>query len=462
MLSQLACLGRHTLTGVICASGGQFKDWSADYRLFSRERFDQDAVFSVLREEAVGHLADRGPIVCAMDDSVMRKKGLKIPGTGRIRDPMSPPFHVNLAWAQRFLQVSVIVPSQKREAPARAVPVDFAHAPLTRKPRVTSPPELWERYRELKEQNNVSKLGVGRIKKFRWDLDRDERTARRELWVVVDGRFTNKRVFDELPLKTVLIGRLRADSRLFYPPRPEDKAGGAGRKRSYGRRAPTPEELRRDESIPWQRVRAFAAGRVHHFKVKVLSGVLWKPAGAKRPLLLVVIAPLSYRPTKRSAILYRNPAYLVCTDVEAPVDRVIQAYVWRWEIEVNIRDEKQLMGLGEAQVRNENSVEKDPALVIAAYAMLLLAGLAAFPNERSSLPPPKWRRRKKPRASTQDLVNQLRFELWGKAMGVESPLEDENRGAEGDFEGFTNTASINQKPKKSTPDLRSAVLYATA
>jgi hypothetical protein len=205
----------------------------------------------------------------------------------------------------------------------------------------------------------------------------------------------------------------------------------------------------------------FAAGKVHNFRVKVLSGVLWKPAGPDKPLLLVVIGPLYYRPSKKSQLLYRDPAYLICTDPGAQLGKIIQAFVWRWEIEVNIRDEKQLVGLGQAQMRNEKSVESDPALVVAAYAMLLLAGLAAFPNQDCSLPPPRWRKKDKPRLSTQDLINQLRFELWGKAMGVDSATADDTVKTKGNFEGFRYAGSIDQKPKKSMPDLTSAVLYAT-
>jgi len=39
-LCQLACVGRHTITGLLYTSGRQFADWSADYRLFSRDRCD--------------------------------------------------------------------------------------------------------------------------------------------------------------------------------------------------------------------------------------------------------------------------------------------------------------------------------------------------------------------------------------------------------------------------------------
>ena len=41
-------------------------------------------------------LPDNAPLVTALDDTSLRKTGRKIPGVGYRRDPMSPPFHVNL------------------------------------------------------------------------------------------------------------------------------------------------------------------------------------------------------------------------------------------------------------------------------------------------------------------------------------------------------------------------------
>lgn len=470
-LSQLVCLGRHTITGVICASGRQFRDWSADYKLFSKERFDKEQVFTAIRKEATDLLDGDDHVVCAMDDSIMRKKGTKIPGTGWLRDPLSPPFRANLVWGQRFVQTSIIVPPQQKETPARAVPIDFTNAPLAKKPRFNSPPEAWKQYRANKEQCNISRVGASCIEKLRRDLDGAERTAGRKLLMAVDGRFTNRKVFRKIPERTVLIGRLRHDACLYLLPTAEDQPKGKGRKKSYGQRVPTPEEIRKDETIPWQRVPVFAAGKMHNFKVKVISPLLWRPAGADKPLMLMVIAPLSYRPSKKSKVLYRRPAYLVCTDPNLAVEKIIQAYVWRWEIEVNFRDEKQLVGLGEAQVWNHNSVENDPAFVAATYAMLLVAGLKAFPDQNNSLPPPKWRKKEKPRLSTQDLINQLRSELWRRAIGYEGRWNNENQEEIKDmevdslvvdnFRGFTENRGGAKKPQKLIPHLPSAVLYAT-
>ncbi|MEN8256069.1 MAG: hypothetical protein ABFR33_11440 [Verrucomicrobiota bacterium] len=58
--------------------------------------------------------------------------------------------------------------------------------------------------------------------------------------------------------------------------------------------------------------------------------------------------------------------------------QLIQAYFWRWGIEVNFKEEKQLFGAGQAQVRSASSVSTAPAVCITTYAALLLAGIRAY------------------------------------------------------------------------------------
>src|SRR5207253_8281085 len=50
------------------------------------------------------------------------------------RDPMSPPFHVNLCYGVRFAQVSVLV-YPRAGGSARALPVRFEFAPPAVKPK---------------------------------------------------------------------------------------------------------------------------------------------------------------------------------------------------------------------------------------------------------------------------------------------------------------------------------------
>jgi hypothetical protein len=68
--------------------------------------------------------------------------------------------------------------------------------------------------------------------------------------------------------------------------------------------------------------------------------------------------------------------------------------------------------VGEAQVWNEKSVSKVPALLVAMYSWLLLAGLKCYGPKRTEVyaPLPKWRRGAK-RPSGLDLVTLLRKQL---------------------------------------------------
>lgn len=451
-MSQLICFGRHTVTGLLCTSGSQFQDWSAQYRLFSQSRFDPQHLFSVVRQGVLHELPPDAPLVAAIDDSCLRKSGTKIPGVAYRRDPLSPPFHTNLIRAQRVLQISAALPKGPGAAPARMIPIDFLHTPTAAKPRKSAPPEQWLNYRRLQRELNIRRKAAQRLQRLRLELDEQDQAKGRLLLAVVDGRFANGRFIKNLPQRTTLIARLRGDAKLYYLPDAEQNRP-VGRKRSYGHRAPTPEQLRLDPSIPWQTVSVFAAGRLHKFEIKTISPLLWRTAGENLQLRLIVIKPLTYRLRKGSKLLYRQPAYLICTDPSLSLEQILQAYVWRWDIEVNFRDEKQLIGVGEAQVHSPASVENAPAWAVAAYSMLLLAAHQAFGYEGlpEVLPPPKWRKSApKPRASTHDLINLLRAALWGNA------LDQDN------FSGFTTTTPHNWKPQKLTLPLASAVLYAAA
>lgn len=106
---------------------------------------------------------------------------------------------------------------------------------------------------------------------------------------------------------------------------------------------------------------------------------------------------------KKSRLLYRDPAYLICTDLDMDLATLLQAYLWRWEIEVNFKDQKTILGCGQAQVRTEDACAKVPAFVTAVYAMLVIAAQTA---KNQALPRPKWyNSAKSTRTTTGDILN---------------------------------------------------------
>lgn len=281
-LSQLACLGRHTVTGLISTAGRQFLDWSADYRLFSRAPWEPEALFCPVARGLLTFLRPTEPLVVAMDDTLVRKSGTRIPGVAYRRDPLSPPFHVNFVRGQRFIQLSGLLPAGAAPGAARAIPLRFQHVPPVPKPKRSAPPEAWQAYRQQRRCRNLSAAGRDLVAGLREELDQRHDASNRPLVVTVDGSYTNRTVLKGLPSRTTLIGRIRKDAKLFYLPSDENQPA-VGAKRQYGKRAPTPDALRQDPAVPWQHVQAYAAGKTHDFRVKTLGPVLWKPAGYNRP-----------------------------------------------------------------------------------------------------------------------------------------------------------------------------------
>jgi len=390
---------------MLSAGGNHSQDWSSSYRLFEEQRINQKELFAPAIRGVLGYIGSDEPLFAMMDDTLKRKRGHKVSGTGWKRDPLGPAFHTNFVWGQRYLQISAVLPDSRVAGRARGIPIGFYHAPSAAKPGKRAAPEALDEYKVQQKACKISVVGANRLAEFR------KQVPDRKIVCAVDGGFTNKEVFQSIPDNTVLIGRIRKDARLFKVP---EKLTGKyrGRKKYYGDPLSTPEEVRKDESIPWQTVTAFAAGRLHEFHVKTIGPVRWK-SSKDRDMLIVIIRPLAYRPRKGAKLLYRDPAYLICSDTQLPLAQLLQAYLWRWEIELNFRDEKTIIGVGEAQVRTAAAVQNLPAFLVASYAFLLLAAHAAN-LQPTSLPSAKWYPKKPPdRCSTNTILALFRFHSWG-------------------------------------------------
>lgn len=441
-LAGLLNLGRHTVTGALSTAGRQHRSWTADYRLL--QRLPTEAVFGCIRQKTLDAIGVDQPWVVGLDDSITRKTGRSIPGCGWRKDPLGPPFNVNFVWGQRVLQFSAALPAQ--DGSARLIPIDWQEAPLPRKPPCSSSPEEQAAYVQARKQANINRVATARMARLR------EATPR-PIHFVGDGRFTNRTVLRGLPANTVLIGRVRKDTKLYAtcPPRP----AANGRPRRYGQTLPTPEQLRLDVDTPWTPLTAFAAQQRHQFKIKSLGPVMARIAGVEHPVQIVVIAPLGYRLRQGGKLLYRQPAYLLCTDPALSLAEILQHYLWRWDIEVNFKDEKTLLGVSQAQVRSPETVVRQPQGAVAAYALLLLAAHHTYGHDGlpPSVPLARWRGKQPPhRPTTGLLINQLRVELWSRCLRPEG------------LSHFCSTGPLHHNPDKPSSDLEldlaSAVFYS--
>ena len=310
-LSLLVCLGRRTISRAICAQQRQFQSWASDYKLFSLSRWSPRSLFDVVLKLALALVSKTQPVVMALDDTITRKTGHRIPNASTLRDPLSPAYHTNLVWALRFIQAVLLICPIDGIGAARAIPIAFNLAPPVPKPKKkkasnttsadtndksdanvkkvgkkTTDPE-WKQYYKMRRQQGLSAQGALLIQQIRSRLDAMADFAQRILWVVVDASYCNLTVLSRLPERAVLIGRTRKDIHLSALP---EAQSGRGRRRSYGKDLGTPEQMRKDDSIPWQRASIFAAGRSHQLRYKSVGPVLWRRGAQRRPLRLIIIA----------------------------------------------------------------------------------------------------------------------------------------------------------------------------
>lgn len=380
-------------------------DWSADYRLFSQTHWSSPALFAPVFSQALASPVCSAPRVWfGQDDTLVRKTGKKTFGVAYARDPLSPPFQVNLVLGQRFVQTSLLLQPGGSDHPWRAVPVCFTHAPTPKFPKAASDQEKVVQ-KEARKKYRLSVVALEQLTLCRDQLDQQPGGQERWLMDVVDGSYTNRVFLRGLPERTHVVGRIRKDAkfRAYLPP--EQRHGA----RKYGPPLPTPLESLQNPDLPWQSGSVWVAGQVRTVQFKEMRDLCWPTVTQDRPLRLILIKAAGYRPRKGSRLLYREPAFLITTDLTTPAAELIAGYLGRWEIEVNFRDEKTLLGVGQAQVRHCASVGRAPVFLVACYGMLLWSSIQLFGDRRTGDFPtlPRWRTDEPKRPSTGDLIGLL-------------------------------------------------------
>lgn len=401
-LCSVCVLGRRTVARSFLVQQDR-KDWSSDYKLLSRCDWHPQDLFTPILEEALS-ICDGKFLPLATDDTRLKKTGKKIASAHWGRDPLSPPFHVNLHYGLRFLHTAVLLPLHaKHSLSARALPVYFQEVAPVKKPSAKAGDEEKRAYRRTVKMQNLSTEAVNMMKQMRKRVD-DLGGKAKILAFAFDGSYCNRTVLCAELERTVVIARARKDAKLCWPVR-------QGR-RIYSKQSFTPEEVLKDENRQWQQALIFHGGKTRTIYYKEVNHLLWRRAGGAKRLRLLVVRPTAYRKTNRGRLLYRQAAFLLTNDKGTEARELIQIYFDRWQIEVAHKEMKESFGVGQAQVRVEAAVRRQPVLQVATYSAMHLAALKVYGAERSKElgPLPKYQRDKR-RASCQELIRKVRHEV---------------------------------------------------
>jgi hypothetical protein len=273
--------------------------------LFSRSPWEVRELFAPIVEESVALQPGTGPLVAAGDYTHLVRAGRKVKAAHWMRDPLSPAFHVNLVRGLRFFQLAMIVPSPP--AAPRAVPVAFAESPVPRKPGKKADPAAWAAYRQEQKRQPASVAAREQIAWLRAQLDAIG-ARERSLLMALDGSFAQRRFLEEPMARVELLCRARKDAVLCR------RHSAAGR-RFYAKETFTPEQMRQDESVPWLQMDGRFGAQVHPLRYKDCGEVYWRNGARRRALRLIVLAPQPYRRSPKGKLLYREPAYILTTDL---------------------------------------------------------------------------------------------------------------------------------------------------
>jgi hypothetical protein len=170
MLAHLLCTQRHTVTGLLSTLGRQQQDWSKAYRLY-REHVNAAALFCPILDGVLELLPKGSALVIGVDDSHLRKTGRQVAAAGWYRDPLGPPFHTNLMWGQRFIQLSAAVPDPSNPKRSRMIPIAMELIPKLPKPGKDASANDEAQYKKMKALNSPGAHATRLLQQVREHLD---------------------------------------------------------------------------------------------------------------------------------------------------------------------------------------------------------------------------------------------------------------------------------------------------
>lgn len=337
---------RHTLTGMILAADAAVgaKHHSTYHRLFAAARWSLDelglAVFTLMLP-----LLDKDQLILlGIDDTLARKRGLKVFGVGMHHDPLLSTRKTAITnWGHCWVVLGVILKLPFCGDRWFCLPVLFR----LYVPKKTADKKGLPYY--TKPQLAVQMLDL---------LCRHHENRR--FHAIGDSTYGGKSVLLKLPRNCGLTSRLTMDARLYdTPPAKRTKSRKGGRPRKRGTRLPTPEQMltRRCRHLTLDIYGRKDTSRVAECVARVY-------AAPDRPLRIVAVEPLSGGGRKPQAF------FSTCADDTA--EQVLTHYAARWSLEVTNHDGKGQLGFEEPQGWTKQAVRRTAPTAMLLYSLVVL------------------------------------------------------------------------------------------
>ncbi|TWT92013.1 Transposase DDE domain protein [Botrimarina colliarenosi] len=331
---------RRTVTRMILAAGDSAdKHYSSYHRVFSAARWSLERVGLAVLDLVTRWV--EGDVLLALDDTLARKRGLKMFGCGMHHDPLiSTRNKAVMNWGHSWVVLGVIVELPFRPGHFYCLPVLF-RLYLNKK-------EASKRRRVYRTRPELAVEMLGVL---------CQHDQGRRFHVVADSAYGSQSVPNHLPSNCDLTSRLLMDARLYSEP-PVRQPRTQGRPRKRGQLLPTPAAMLQERC---RRLTFAIYGRSETARIADCEARVHK-APDKR-LRIVAVEPLTGG---------RKPQAFYPTRHDASAERVIAWYASRWSIEVAFHDSKQHLGFEQPQGWSRKSVQRTAPVAMLLYSLVVL------------------------------------------------------------------------------------------
>jgi hypothetical protein len=378
-----------TVSGMLRAAGFlATKQFTTYHRVFSQRKWNLLLLAFLLACLVIALIPPDQPVVCAVDDTTVRRWGKKVYGKGRHRDPVrSTRKQVVHCLGHKWVVIAVLVPMPFTDR-LWALPI----LPLLYRPEGE---EKAEGKRHCTCIDWARKGSAWLLRKF----------PTRHFILIGDGGY-NSLVFalwcSIHQDRITLVSRFHKNAALYASP-PSGKKGKRGPKPKKGKRLLSPQQEADDPRRRWTKAKV----AWYHQSVKDVE-LIWKTALWYHPGHDPVrIRWVFVRYTNEKGKLEEECFF--STDPKMRPKQMVEHYVTRWNIETTFEEARAHLGLETLENYCENAVKRSVPALLGLFSII-----AIWFRRKWQLAPPKlqtapWYRKTEPTFS--DALVAIRLDL---------------------------------------------------
>jgi len=333
LIGQICQTRQRTVTGMLI--GARLSEvWhhARAHRFFSHARWQVDELGLRVAQLIVERLCEPGAaVLLAVDDTLLQRRGRKVHACFWHHDATANSSKVAVAWGNNWVTVGIVV---------RPVFLD----------RAICLPVLFRLWQPRRKHVAVGQADPERPSKPVLAREMIDLLVARlpdlQVHVVGDAAYASSAARG-LDGRVSLTSRLRSNAAIYRPAPP--RTGKRGRPATWGKKLPTLAKIATDPATEWTAASVKRYGKTETVTLHSID-CLWGPLGAETPVRVILVQdpgrPCGYQ------------IALITTDLTSTPTQVVERYADRWPIEVAYEDAKHLFGVGHAQNRTRQAVER--------------------------------------------------------------------------------------------------------